>query len=165
MRIAAFIIFISCLAGCKSRDEVPSGILKFDKMQAVLWDVIQAEALTTQFKKKDSLINAPLENVKLQQQIFAEHQTSKEEFYKSYQYYSQRIQVMRSMLDSITTVAERNKYKNLYKPVFPQKISLMPLPEPPPPVIIPMPIPTFNSVQTEMPDTAAIRKRTLNQQQ
>jgi len=159
MKEAAFIIIISCIFSCKNKDDASLGILKFDKMQAVLWDVIQAEALTVQFIKKDSLLNAPLENLKLQQQIFSEHQTNKEEFYKSYQYYSGHIQLMRSLLDSMTTMAERNKYQNLYKPLVPQKISLMPLPPPLPPVVIPMPIPTLNSVQTLIQDTSTIRKR------
>jgi len=159
MKEAAFIIIISCIFSCKNKDDASLGILKFDKMQAVLWDVIQAEALTVQFIKKDSLLNAPLENLKLQQQIFSDHQTNKEEFYKSYQYYSGHIQLMRSLLDSMTTMAERNKYQNLYKPLVPQKISLMPLPPPLPPVVIPMPIPTLNSVQTLIQDTSTIRKR------
>ena len=159
MKEAAFIIIISCIFSCKNKDDASLGILKFDKMQAVLWDVIQAEALTVQFIKKDSLLNAPLENLKLQQQIFSEHQTNKEEFYKSYQYYSGHIQLMRSLLDSMTTMAERNKYQNLYKPLVPQKISLMPLPPPLPPIVIPMPIPTLNSVQTLIQDTSTIRKR------
>lgn len=161
MKEAAFIIIISCIFSCKNKDDASLGILKFDKMQAVLWDVIQAEALTVQFIKKDSLLNAPLENLKLQQQIFSEHQTNKEEFYKSYQYYSGHIQLMRSLLDSMTTMAERNKYQNLYKPLVPQKISLMPLPPPLPPAVIPMPIPTLNSVQTLIQDTSTIRKRIL----
>lgn len=159
MKAAAFIIIISCIFSCKNKDDASLGILKFDKMQAVLWDVIQAEALTVQFIKRDSVLNAPLENLKLQQQIFSEHQTNKEEFYKSYQYYSGHIQLMRSLLDSITTMAERNKYQNLYKPLVPQKISLMPLPPPLPPVVIPMPIPTLNSIQTLIQDTSTIRKR------
>ena len=56
---------MSWLAGCTDKESLPSGILKKEKMQAVLWDVIQAEALTVQFIKKDSLLNAPLENLKL----------------------------------------------------------------------------------------------------
>jgi hypothetical protein len=158
MRVTAFIIFICCTVGCKSKDEVPAGILKFDKMQAVLWDVIQAEALTGQFIKKDFSIDAPLENLKMQQQIFANHQIKKEEFYTSYQYYSVHVQLMRSMLDSITTLAERNKYKNLYiKQPLPARVSLIPL-LPPPPVFIPMPIPTLNSIQGTTPDSTTIRK-------
>lgn len=159
MKIAAFIIIICCIFSCKNKDDAPSGILKFDKMRAVLWDVIQAEAFTAQLKKKDSILNAALENLKMQQQIFSEHQTNKEEFYKSYHYYSGHIQLMRTLLDSITTMAERNKYQNLYKPLVPQKISLMPLPPPLPPVVIPMPIPTLNSIQTLIQDTSTIRKR------
>jgi Domain of unknown function (DUF4296) len=160
------IVFILCLinlfAGCKSKDDVPSGILNFQNMQAVMWDVIQAEALTAQLIKKDSSINAPLQNLKLQQQIFAEHQTNKAAFYKSYQYYSGNVQLMRRMLDSITTVAERNKYKNLYnKPPLPERISLMPLPALPQPAFIPMPVPSLNPAKTVLPDTLPFAKKQL----
>lgn len=160
MRSTAFIIFVCCIVSCKNINDAPAGILKFDKMQSVFWDVIQAEALTVQFKKRDSLINTSLENLKLQQQIFAEYQTSKEEFYKSYSYYSKNVQLMRTLLDTITTLAERNKYKNLYsKPPLPQRISLMPLPAPSLPVLIPMPIPTLNPVQIVLPDSTTNRNR------
>lgn len=170
MKVTAFILFVCCMVSCTNINVAPAGILKFDKMQSVFWDVIRAEALTVQLKKKDSLINTSIENLKLQQQIFAEHQTSKEEFYKSYKYYSKNVQLMRSLLDTITTLAERNKYKNLYsKPPSPERISLMPLPAPSLPVIIPMPIPTLNPVQSVVPDSTTNRNRIakplfLNQQ-
>ena len=44
------VIFISC----GNKNNLPPGILKPDKMQAVLWDVIRADAFTTDFIKKDS---------------------------------------------------------------------------------------------------------------
>jgi hypothetical protein len=162
MRITGFILcLIIFFTGCKGKDDVPSGVLKFENMQAVLWDVMEAEALTAQLIKKDSSINAPLQNIKLQQQIFSEHQTNREAFYKSYQYYSAHVQFMRRMLDSITTVAERNKYKNLYnKPALPERISLMPLPSLPQPAFIPMPVPpSMNPVKTVIPDSLPFTKK------
>jgi Domain of unknown function (DUF4296) len=87
----------------------PSGILKPDKMQAVLWDVIRADAFTADFIKRDSAKNAVEENLKLQQQIFAIHHISKDVFYKSYDYYKTHTPLLRVMLDSMIIQAGRNK--------------------------------------------------------
>jgi hypothetical protein len=88
MRRIIVIILIGCLAGCSNKNGLPSGVLNKDTMQAVLWDVIQSESFTVQFIKKDTLKNPSAENAKLQQQIFAIHKISKEDFYKSYNYYT-----------------------------------------------------------------------------
>lgn len=148
MKVLALIILMSWLAGCTDKESLPSGILKKEKMQAVLWDIIQAESYTTLFVKKDSLKNALVENAKLQQKIFAINKISKEEFYKSYDYYTGHAELMRPMLDSITAKGEREKYKTLYNniPITPA-ISLMPLPALPPPILIPMPIPSLTPQQ------------------
>lgn len=158
MKVFVVIILISfCMAGC-DKEGLPSGILEKEKMQAVLWDFIQAEAYTTQFIKKDSIKNDTFENAKLQQQIFALHNISKKEFYNSYDYYAGHVELMRTLLDSISLKAEREKYKILYfKEPLPARISLMPLPPLPLPKPIPMPIPTLSdtllvdSVKTILP--------------
>ena len=151
---------MGCLAGCTDKDGLPSGILKKDKMQAVLWDIIQAESYTTLFITKDSLKNAPVENAGLQQKIFAVHNISREEFYNSYDYYTGHAELMRALLDSITAKGEREKYKTLYNntPIpIPASISLMPLPALPPPILIPMPIPSL-LLQQPVPSADSIKK-------
>ena len=151
MRILCVLILITGFSGCRSKDGLPNGILQKDRMQSVLWDVIQAESYTTQFIKKDSFKNAFVENAKLQQQIFALHKISKSDFYDSYDYYKNHVELMRVLLDSITANGEREKYKILYnQPVIPINITnnvLPPLLQTPleATVLIPMPIPTINS--------------------
>ena len=90
-------------------DKAPSDVLKPDKMQAVLWDIIKADAFTTAFIKKDTAKNAAQENLKLQQQIFAIHHTTQDVFYKSYDYYKTNTPVFKVMLDSMIVKAGRNK--------------------------------------------------------
>jgi len=85
-------------------------------MQAVLWDVIQADAFTTDFIKKDSFKNAAAENLKLQQQIFAIHKVTKADFYKSYDYYKTNTAEFRKIIDSMIVQTERKK--NI-KPILP----------------------------------------------
>lgn len=110
IRICILFGCLVALTSCGNNNKTPSGILKPDKMQAVLWDVIKADAFTAEFIKKDSSKNAVEENLKLQQVIFAIHHTSKDVFYKSYDYYKTNTPVLKVMLDSIIARAGRDKY-------------------------------------------------------
>jgi len=107
--IGLFVIIV--LASCGKKDKIPPGILEPDKMQAVLWDVIRADAFTTGFIKKDSAKNATAENVALQQKIFSIHHVSKEDFYKSYDYYKSNTVIMKDMIDTMLKRAERDRNK------------------------------------------------------
>ncbi|MES2892439.1 MAG: DUF4296 domain-containing protein [Bacteroidota bacterium] len=82
-----------------------------DKMQVVMWDLLEANSYTQRYIKLDTVKNAALENLKMQQQIFQLHKVSKDDFYKSYDYYSTQPDQMRILLDSIVAIGERNKIK------------------------------------------------------
>ena len=107
--ISILLIVLALLCSCNKKDKLPEGILKSEKMQVVLWDIIKAEAYTTEFIKKDTAKNADAENLKLQQQIFAIHKISKTDFYNSYDYYKTNAPAFKKIMDSMTTQAERNK--------------------------------------------------------
>jgi hypothetical protein len=156
MKSGVLIILMICFVSCNNEKELPPGILQAEKMQEVFWDVMMAEAYTTQFIKKDSSSDTQLENAKLQQQIFAIHKISKKEFYDSYSYYNSHVDLMRTLLDSITARREKEKERTLYsKPLTTVRkpISLVPLPieEPHKLVIIPMPIPAVEQDQHLVP--------------
>lgn len=104
-----FIFGLGLLMSCGNNDQLPAVILKPEKMQAVLWDVIKANAFTTEFIKKDSAKDDVEENLKLQMQIFAMHKVTKADFYSSYSYYKSHTPLFLKMLDSMVTQAERNK--------------------------------------------------------
>ena len=80
-------------------------------MQAVLWDIIRVDAFTSNFIKKDSSKNVVAENAKLQKQVFATHKVTEEGFYKSYNYYKKNTMLLKSVLDSMITSA--NKTRNI----------------------------------------------------
>jgi hypothetical protein len=109
MRIVFLLTGLALIGACKSK--LPSDVLKPDKMQAVLWDVIKADVFTAEFVKKDSTKNAAAENVKLQQQIFALHKISKADFYRSYDYYRSNTEIFKKIMDSMVVRAERNRYE------------------------------------------------------
>jgi len=109
-------IILFCLTiffSCGNKNKIPPGILKPEKMQVVLWDVIKADAFTAEFIKKDSVKDAVQENLKLQQKIFAIHHISKEDFYTSYEYYKMNPDLFKIIMDSMMAKAERDKQKNL----------------------------------------------------
>jgi len=108
-------IWLFGILGCSNIKSKSSGILPKEKMQAVMWDIIGADVFTEQFIKKDSLKNLPIENMQLQNKIFAIHKITKVEFYMSYQYYLAHADQMKIILDSITAKAERERTKMLDK--------------------------------------------------
>ncbi len=108
--IGYFLFGLLMLPACKNKDTIPEGVLQPDKMQAVLWDVIKADAFTADFIKRDTAKNAATENLKLQQQIFAIHKITKADFYTSYDYYKSNTPLFKKILDSIVSKAERSKY-------------------------------------------------------
>jgi Domain of unknown function (DUF4296) len=97
------------ICGCNDPKKVPGGILKPEAMQAVLWDMMKADVYTTDYLVSDSQKNATLENAKLQQQIFLIHNTTRETYQKSFDYYQQHPELMRPVLDTITARIERRK--------------------------------------------------------
>jgi len=112
IRILFLLAGLALAASCNNKDKIPDGILKPEKMQAVLWDVIKADVFTAEFIKKDSAKNAAAENLKLQQQIFAIHKISKAHFYNSYDYYKLNTTIFKQIVDSMVAQAERKKTFN-----------------------------------------------------
>lgn len=108
-RITPLLLLLAFAGACKKNNKIPDGILKPDKMQAVLWDVIKADAYTTTFIKKDSSKNAANENQQLQQEIFAIHKITKADFYNSYEYYKTKPAVFKKLMDSMIAQEERKK--------------------------------------------------------
>jgi hypothetical protein len=100
------------LFSCVDKQTVPDGILKPAVMQKVMWDVLRADAFTFDFIKRDSAKKPEAEDVKLQQQIFAIHKVSKEDFYRSYNFYKMHPDLMQPILDSMINKATRDKFIN-----------------------------------------------------
>jgi hypothetical protein len=112
IRMIILLAGLAIVGSCTRKEKIPEGILKPDKMQAVLWDVIKADVFTTDFIKKDTAKNAVAENLKLQQQIFGIHKISKADFYNSYDYYKSHTVVFKSIVDSMIAQAERKRILN-----------------------------------------------------
>jgi hypothetical protein len=102
------------LVSCTDKDKIPAGVLPKDKMEKVLWDIIQAERYRDTYVR-DSSLDLKKETFKLYAQVFEIHQVSKDEFIKSYKFYMSRPDIARVMFDSLATRANRRR-EELYKP-------------------------------------------------
>jgi hypothetical protein len=115
-RIIMLLAGLFLINSCGNKEKLPANVLKPEKMQAVLWDVIKADVFTTEFIKKDSAKNAVAENLKLQQQVFAIHKITKADFYRSYDYYKMNTVEFKKVIDSMVARAERNRYNKTEQP-------------------------------------------------
>lgn len=88
-------------------------------MQELFWDFTRAEVYSSYFSKRDSLRSEAIENLQLQDKIFKLHRVTKDEFYKSYIYYSNHKDLMTKMIDSILA---RQKRENKEKPVLQKEL-------------------------------------------
>jgi hypothetical protein len=105
------VCFLVC---CTDKDKIPAGVLGKEKMEMVLWDMIQAERYRETFVH-DSSKDLKAETFKLYAQVFEIHKISKDEFIKSCKFYMSRPDIARGLFDSLATKATRRR-EEMYKP-------------------------------------------------
>jgi len=105
MRAVVFICLISIFISCGNEES--EKVLPPEKMEAVLFDFIMAEAHTNTKYNVDSVISAQKDNVRLQKKVFAIHGISKAQFEQSFDYYTEHSGAMLKILDSI--IAKENR--------------------------------------------------------
>ncbi len=108
MQKSIFFFMLIFLFSCKNK--LPKDILEQKKMEKVLWDVLKVDAYTKNYFLKDTTKNIVLDNAKMQLQVFALHNITKGQFYKSYQYYLANSNLIKPLLDSIANNANKEKY-------------------------------------------------------
>jgi hypothetical protein len=105
-----FIVLFFLLTGCVYKSSIPSDIIPPDSMEKVLWDMIQADQFSKLYLLKDSAkTNVKLETVKLYQEIFQIHHTTKEAFQKSYTFYMNRPELTKTIFDSLSVYANKQR--------------------------------------------------------
>ena len=105
-----FGLMLLLLLSCShQQDELPEGIIKPEKMQNVFWDYLRAGAYTNEYIKKDSSRSDTLVNLALQQKIFSFYKITREDFYKSYRYYTDQPVLMQKIIDSMVARQHRSK--------------------------------------------------------
>jgi hypothetical protein len=114
-------LLLLIIMGCESNDGVPGNIIAKDRMENILWDMIQADQFSSQYMAKDSTrINVKKETVKLYAEVLKIHNISKEEFKNSFQYYLGRPDLEKKMLDTLSERARKLKLATGPKSNFPK---------------------------------------------
>lgn len=104
------IVAFCSLAGvrCTNRNKVPGDILSTDKMEAVMWDMAQADQYAVLYLAKDSTgINRKAETMRLYAAVFRLHQVTPEEFRRSYHYYLDHPELNQLLFDSVIARGSR----------------------------------------------------------
>ena len=108
------------LVSCLGKNKVPAEIIKPQKMQNILWDVIRAQALSMEIASKDSTVNEVAETKALTQKVFEIHHITSADFEKSYAWYTNHPDNLRNIFDSLNIQTQRQnelKLKERYKPL------------------------------------------------
>jgi hypothetical protein len=105
MRSLRILIFCVCIFSCKS--SIPKDVLPPKKMQAVLWDVMQADEMAEYYSAKDSSFRELSKHADYYQKIFSIHKISKGDFTKSLAYYENHPASFKLILDSLQSFGER----------------------------------------------------------
>ncbi len=88
----------SCMSTEKS---IPDDVLSPQKMQIVMADYIRADIYASEFLKQDSTRSDTLENMLMQQAVFKKNGITREQFYRSYDYYAKHPKHWKPVLDSL----------------------------------------------------------------
>lgn len=105
MKLAVFFCLIFIFISCQNQRN--EDILPPEKMEAVLFDFVMAEAHTNITVDIDSVVLAQKENTKLQKKIFAIHGITREQFKLSFDYYTNHSSEFTPILDSIAAKENR----------------------------------------------------------
>lgn len=115
-KLSVWLIILSSLGSCSSKDKIPKEVLNQKQMQVVLWDMLKADALTPELVKKDSTLKTVAKNVELYYKVFAVNKITRTIFEKSYAFYERNPDLMRPLLDSINALQQRNLLKKYSQP-------------------------------------------------
>jgi Domain of unknown function (DUF4296) len=105
MRFFEILVLMAVFLSCKS--SIPKDVLSPKKMQAVLWDVMQADELAEYYSTKDSSFKNLGKHADYYEKIFSLHKITKEDFTKSLSYYENHPTALKPILDSLQSFGER----------------------------------------------------------
>lgn len=115
MKLLAVLLLITGLfISCQS-NKVPSDIIPAEKMQTVMWQLMQSDEYVNTLVARDTTKKSSTERMRRYQQVFDLNKTSLAEFKKSYRFYMEHPDVTKVMFDSISTKATRERTL-LYQP-------------------------------------------------
>ncbi len=92
------------LGSCTNKEKLPKNIMDKEKMEVVLWGLMQVDQYLMDFVfNKDTSLDKFEEYTRRYQDVFQIHQTNKEEFSRSFDYYRAHPALIKEVFDSIST--------------------------------------------------------------
>jgi hypothetical protein len=123
-----FLFLVACcglVISCSNKNKVPSEIIQPKQMQKILWDILRAEALSSEYARRDSTINEVAELKILTGKVFQIHKITSSTFDESYKWYTGHQDVLKVLFDSLNSQAQReNKIETKEKPKPEKKMPL-----------------------------------------
>src|SRR5215212_8522768 len=96
-----FLLLMMGFAIACGKSDRPKDLIPEVKMERVIWDMVQADEFIANYVLKDSnKVNVNAERFKLYQHIMSLHNISKDQFKKSYDYYTSRPGENKVLFDS-----------------------------------------------------------------
>lgn len=118
-----FFLIVCCglIISCSNKNKVPSEIIQPAQMQKILWDVLRADALSSEYARRDSTINQVAELKILTEKVFQIHKISSSTFDKSYTWYTAHQDVLKAVFDSLSAQAQRENKIEIKEKIKPGK--------------------------------------------
>jgi hypothetical protein len=115
-KIIVIVSFGILLLSCKSKNELPKGVLPPDQFQEVVWDLVRADQFITSYQLlKDSALDKNTASIEWYNKVLSLHKVTEADFKASVKYYQQRPAQLAVLMDSLSKKTET--------PVFKQKVS------------------------------------------
>ena len=114
MRKHLLCCIICVFAACVPEDKkLPKDILPIDKMKLIVWDLTQAGSYAVTLQSKDSNQKAP--NTAYFAAVLKMHHISKNDFFKSFNFYQSHPLLNKQLFDSVSAYAESQRGKMYQK--------------------------------------------------
>lgn len=111
MRSFIYLISILFLSACINKKDVPKNIIQPEKMQKIMMEMFTADGVNNELSLRDTSFNLPDNNKSKFQQIFTNHKISKDQFYKSYNFYLGHPDLLKPITDSLAAISNKQSLK------------------------------------------------------
>ena len=112
------VFMLSLIFSC-SGNNLPRGVLPKDKMEKVIWDMIEVDQYWREYVLRDSLkIDTRQARFDLYERVFQIHKISKATFDKSFEYYAAHPKLLKDVFDSLSVSGTRRQ-RDFYKSPMP----------------------------------------------
>ncbi len=105
-RIVILMVIILGIS-CSDKKKIPKEVLSMEKMEAVLTDILIADALNVERCAKDTSLKLQNENASYFLKIYKDHKTDSSVFNKSYDFYLRRPDMLKEIGDTVIAVLNR----------------------------------------------------------